>query len=401
MRITHFLSSLAVEWGGVPRFAMDVCHLLAQRGHHATILTTNATDAPPEWIAPTHPEQANPSPPPPGTPRILVAPPSRSPKNWLSSDARALCEREIANADVLHLHGMFEFSVAQVSAIARKHRVPYVLSPHGMLDDWCLTQRRAKKLFYLRTFARAFIRGAARVHLTAQREFEQTKSWYDPARAVVAPCPIDLDAYASLPGPTLAEDAFPFLKDHSTPIALFLGRVNYKKGPDLLIHAVAHLARRHRPVRAVIAGMSEPDDYIRELTALADSLNIGSLVHFAGPVRGATKLSLYQRADVFALPSSQENFGLVLIESLACHTPVITTPGVDIWEELQATGAADIVPRDPVALADAIERIAHDPARRAAMSARARPWVLEAFQPARISEHYESLYRSAIGHQRK
>ena len=117
-------------------------------------------------------------------------------------------------------------------------------------------------------------------------------------------------------------------------------------------------------------------------------------VRFVGPVAGETKRSLFQRADVFALPTHQENFGIVFTESLACETPVITTRGVDIWPELEASGGASIVDRTPEAFADAIAEIVGTEGRSARMGASGRRWVMDYLDVSRITDRFLEVYGS-------
>ena len=143
------------------------------------------------------------------------------------------------------------------------------------------------------------------------------------------------------------------------PIVLFLSRIHPKKGGETLIRAVAQVRSGGRPCSLVFAGTGE-DAYVGSLRALAAELGLEGAVRFVGLVRGAEKLSLYQAAAVLAIPTHQEDFGLVFPESLACGTPVVTTRGVDIWPELESSGGAVIVDRTPGAFAEAIGGLVAD-----------------------------------------
>ena len=106
---------------------------------------------------------------------------------------------------------------------------------------------------------------------------------------------------------------------------------------------------------------------------------------------GCAKLWLYEAADVFVLPTFQENWGFVLIESLACATPVITTRAVDIWPELQSSGASVIVDATPDATAAALSELLGDRARREAVGPTGRAWVLDNLSVDRVLDRYEQL----------
>jgi len=213
----------------------------------------------------------------------------------------------------------------------------------------------------------------------------------------VIPLTFDIDLYRELPDPAPARSAFAFL-DEDVPTSLFLSRIHHKKGIEVLLRAI-HLLHESRDghgkgyaCRLLIAGTGDPD-YIRTLKALASSLGLDETVAFLGHVSGELKLSLLAAADVFVLPTSQENFGLALTESLASGTPVITTPGVDIWPELESSGGAIIVKPEPRLFADAIQNLTRDPSRAHEMGRMGRRWVLEHLDPAIVTQQYCDLYQ--------
>jgi glycosyltransferase involved in cell wall biosynthesis len=136
------------------------------------------------------------------------------------------------------------------------------------------------------------------------------------------------------------------------------------------------------------------------LRALAGAHGSGDHVRFLGLVTRPLKLSLYEAADVFALPTHGENFGLVLPESLACGTPIVTTKGTDIWPELQAAGAR-LCTTDPASIADAIASLLADPPLARELGRRGREWVLSFLDPDRLAGEYERLYHRLSDRARK
>jgi glycosyltransferase involved in cell wall biosynthesis len=111
-------------------------------------------------------------------------------------------------------------------------------------------------------------------------------------------------------------------------------------------------------------------------------------------VSGEQKVALYRWARVFVLPTSQENFGFVLIEALAAGTPVVTTKGVDIWSELLASGGVEVVdPPNAAGIALGVERALAD---RARMSEAGRRWALAEFGGDGIGARCQAMYERAI-----
>ena len=144
--------------------------------------------------------------------------------------------------------------------------------------------------------------------------------------------------------------------------------------------------------KVLIAGTGEPA-YEQHLRTLVQDRDLSEQVSFLGFVKGREKVSLYEAADLFVLPTSQENWGFVLIESLVCATPVITTKGVDIWSELESSGGALIAEQTPQAMAEAVANLLRDPDRLAAMRTKGRRWVLENLSLEQVLGRYEQLYR--------
>ena len=167
-----------------------------------------------------------------------------------------------------------------------------------------------------------------------------------------------------------------------------------KKSIETLIDATKILKDRGKPIRVLIAGTGE-QSYIDELYARALSKGVSSDVTFLGMVVGDLKLSLFAMADIFALPTQQENFGLVYPEAMLCETPVIGTKGTDIWRELEEGGAV-IADRTPEAFADAIETLSSDRERLNELGKTGRTHILQWLDTDTVGEQYEAMYESAV-----
>jgi glycosyltransferase involved in cell wall biosynthesis len=204
---------------------------------------------------------------------------------------------------------------------------------------------------------------------------------------------LDLKPFVNLPGAEQAMSAFPSYTGR--PRLLFLSRLHRKKGLEVLLAALRMLKDRHIAVCALIAGHGE-NNYVNSLKQRAVSLGLSDdECRFLGPVTGTMKLSLYQSADLFILPTSQENFGFVFIEALACGLPVITTTGVDIWPELKASSAAIITDVRPESIADIVATLLARPDELRRMRTCGRDWVFRYMNPTRIVESFESMYELA------
>jgi glycosyltransferase involved in cell wall biosynthesis len=382
VNILHLLSDIDLEHGGVVRAVIDLARQSAAAGHSVIVASWHAPDAPAAW------RQAGAEP----SPRLLLldAPVG---VGRLTPSAQASLSQAIGRADVVHLHTPWEPVNRLVARLCRETRRPYVLTLHGMLDDWCMSQKALKKRLYLSLLGgRALLEGAAAVHCTAQAELDQSGKWFPRGRGVVAPLVFDLEPYRTLPGPGLARSAFGIGPER--PVVLFLSRLHVKKGVHLLIKAAALLRERGMDVQTLIAGVGD-ETYTAGLHGQIGALGLADRVRLLGMVRGVEKVSLFQAADVFALPTSQENFGFVLPEALACGTPALTTRGVDIWPELEGSGSTRIVDQTAEAFAGAIEGLMADADLRRRMGDSGRAWVLRELEPAAVQRRYDAMYAQA------
>jgi glycosyltransferase involved in cell wall biosynthesis len=377
LSIAHYIPAVRLADGGVVRAVLDWCRLLAHRGHRVTLLTYDATDIPQEWLAQ-------------GTalPQIVVLPrPNRLGR--LDAVALNLAQSVIERVDVLHLHGLWLSSNLQLAAIANKLETPYLLTTHGMLDNWATSQRFVKKRIFHALIGRQFLEKAAQIHCMAEEELRQATPWLNGAPATILHCLVDLEPFQNLSKRTASTDRN---AGESIPTLLFLGRLHVKKGIDLLIDVMAELRRRGQAARLLIAGQGEAG-YEADLRDQTRRLGLDDVAQFLGLVTGDAKTSLFQSADLFVLPTSQENFGIALIEAAACGVPLLTTRGVDIWRELEAAGAA-IAERSVTGFADAIERLLRDRAQLQKNAGAVRDWVFATLDPERLLPEYERLYQS-------
>lgn len=381
-KVLHYVPSVRLAEGGVPRAVLDLCGAVHSSATPVTLVTADPTDVPSEWRADN-----------PRYPAVVVVEKPTLPLGFYSQSALRRIEPVFKGADVVHLHIVWQPSNPQIAQILRRHKIPFVLSAHGMLDDWSMKQRPLRKRIFLAAFASSYLSKARFVHATADAERDQIRRYLPSTPAAVVPCVVDLSEYKALPGPEIARTTYG-ITDDGTPTVLFLSRIHVKKGIEVLLDAVALLAGKGTTVNLLIAGPGE-ESYIAQLRSRAESLSIAPRTRFLGMVSGVQKISLYQACDVFALPTSQENFGIVLIESLAAQTPVITTKAVDIWQELERSGAATIADRSAPAFAEAIRRIAQDRHASRRAGEHARRWVLETLDSPTIAARMADVYRTA------
>lgn len=384
MRILHYLSEIDLSHGGVVRSVLDLSDSLARAGHEVTLLTFEPQDLPPAWTENT-----------PGAPRAMAVPWPRYPKSFRRFEKQTLARIRplIAEADVIHLHVPWEGTNIQISRIARSLGKPYILSTHGMLDDWAMARNSLTKHVYLRFIARSLISGAAALHCTAEGERREVLKRVD-SPVEVLPLILDVSLYNSLPGPEIARERFPVIRGAGHAV-LYLGRLFEAKGIETLIDAVALLIAKGRPVRLLIAGVGDPS-YVATLRDRIAAAGIGGHAELLGPVFGADKVSLFQAADLVVLPSVHENFGFVAVEALASAAPAVISRGFQTWAELEASGGVAVADLAPESVASTIADLLDKPEQRRAMGLQGRAFVFAWLDPSRLIEQYASMYERAV-----
>jgi glycosyltransferase involved in cell wall biosynthesis len=175
------------------------------------------------------------------------------------------------------------------------------------------------------------------------------------------------------------------------PTIVFLGRINWKKGLDLLIPAMAHTPG----ARLIVAGNDE-ECYQLKLESLARECGVSSRVSFIGPVHNEAKWQLLRSADVFALTSYSENFGNAVLEAMACGVPVVVTAGVGLASTVAAHDAGRVVEGTPAAIGEAIRNLLHDREARRRLGANGRRIVAERFSWEGVAREMSHLYAELV-----
>ena len=236
---------------------------------------------------------------------------------------KALLAEVGRGAGLVHSHGLWEYQSYAAGKFARKTRTPLVMSTHGMLEPWSIARSRWKKRLVRWLFENRNLRTARCLHATADQEADNIRALGIDKPIAIVPIGLETEPYTQA-DPQEARERWPELRD-KRPL-LFMSRIHPKKGLFNLIEAWAKLAREFADWQLVIAGPDELS-HESEVRAVAEAAGIGGRVTFVGPVYGTLKTSLLAAAGLFVLPTFSENFGIVVIESLAAGVPVITTKG--------------------------------------------------------------------------
>ena len=383
IRILHVIASLAERTGGPAKAAREMARAVARRGHAVSIYTTDRDAEPREGLIAGLAFDDG------GVSIRVFA--QGAPRAFATSwPLAAALDAAIADADVVHIHSLYLFHVWAAARACRRHRKPYLLRPHGTLDPFIRRRRRLAKRVLGALFQDRVIRDAAALHWTAAEEAELAAPATFGAPGVVIPNGLDLSAYATLPPEGGLRRRLP--ETAGRRIVLFLSRLNFKKGLDLLIPAFARVAARRGDLHLVIAG---PDDGMEQAArGWAAAQGVADRVSFPGLLSGTAKLEAFRDASCFVLPSYSENFGIAVAEAMACGLPVLISDKVNIWREIAAAEAGLVVAPDIAAVAAGLETLLGDPAAAAAMGTRARSFVARHYDWTEIAVRLEAVYRA-------
>jgi glycosyltransferase involved in cell wall biosynthesis len=381
MRLLHIVPTYlpASRYGGPLYSVHALCAALARRGHEVHVYTTNVDGPGVSPVPVDRPVEMD------GV-QVSYFVTGRGRRLYRSPAMGARLAASTAGFDVIHLHSVFLWPTAVAAAAARRCNVPYVLSPRGMLvADLIRRKSRWAKTAWIELFERRNIEGAAAVHVTADIEAEElARLGLRAGKVAVIPNGIDVPT-----GTRAAADA-----ERTSPgrRVLFLGRISWKKGLDRLIPAMAHV-----PGADLLIAGNDEENYTPTLRALAERCGVAGCVRFLGPVYGADKWHLMATADVFALPSYSENFGIAVLEAMACGVPVIVTPEVGLASAVREAGAGQIVEGDAESIGRALAQLIADPNRRRALGLAGRKAVEERFSWPTITAQMEALYLDLSG----
>jgi len=218
---------------------------------------------------------------------------------------------------------------------------PYMVFAHGMLDPYfkrAFPFKHLKKWIYWLLVEYWVLRGAYRVLFTcAEEERLASQSFW-----VHRWCSHVVSLGASVPSGSEAARRLAFLgrfpRLQGRRFLLFLGRIDRKKGCDLLVAAFVRAATIDPELDLVIAG-PDAKHWQNELARPVAQAGLGSRVHWTGMLEGEEKWGAFLACEAFILPSHQENFGISVAEAMACGRPVLLSNKVNIAPEIAAAGA--------------------------------------------------------------
>jgi glycosyltransferase involved in cell wall biosynthesis len=371
MQVTQVIAGLAQADGGpsysVPALSGALSELgVAVRLRSVVGAQDNPTVPGPGFTATAHPADA-------GIARLLKG--SRALRTALEHDAH--------DGALLHAHGVWLLPNLYPAWIKRRRPATLLVhSPRGMLAPAALQISRLKKKPVWHLWQQSALQSADCLHATAMSEYEEIRALGLARPVAVIPNGIHLPV---LPG----------LRSHVVEgqcpkTILSLGRLHTKKALDALVRAWATLEPRYPEWCVRIVGPSE-GGYDEELRRLAHALGVVR-ISIEGPVYGEEKLAAYRSADLFVLPTRNENFGIAVAEALAAEVPVVSTKGAP-WSGLEREQCGWWIDHGVEPLANSLAiAMDTDACARAAMGRRGRLWMERDFGWQRVATDMRAVY---------
>jgi glycosyltransferase involved in cell wall biosynthesis len=383
MKIVHVITSIDPDSGGPQAVVMRLAAAQANLGHDVRVVS-QADDRTLARVARLGAAI-------PGFAQVVwhILPPPGVVEAILCLKARPFLTQILADTQHVHLHGVWEPILACAATIAARSGVPYCVCPAGMLDTWSLAQKPWKKRLALAMGCRRMLDGAAFLHALNHDEVKLMRPLHLKAPAEIIPNGIFIEEFERLPSTA----DFPALI--GLPVerrfVLFLSRLHYKKGLDLLANAFQLVARQCPDVDLVVAGPDGgAEDDFRDLVR---RFGLERRVFMVGPIYGETKLQAFVSAACFCLPSRQEGFSIAITEALACGTPVVISDACH-FPEVATAGAGAVVSLDPMDIATAMIDVLLHPLAATAMGYNGRRLVFENYTWPRIAHLTVGLYEA-------
>ena len=338
-RILRAIGTVSPSWGGPVEGLKQISRVHQRSGHRIEVVTLDSATDP--WV-----QECELTVHPTG-PRLGRYGFTKKFIPWLRENRQSY--------DVVIVDGVWQYHGLGTWATLRNSLTPYFVMPHGGLDPW-LNQaypwKRLKKWLYWPWAEYRVLRDARAVLFTCEEERRRARRSFALHRWNEVVTGYGTAEPPGTPAQQIGEflNQFPHLAFKR--LLLYLGRIHQNKGVDLLIQALARvLEERHTlqgqdgpPWHLVIAGPGANPRYLERMRSLATSRLTPSACTFTGMLEGDLKWGALRAAELVALPSHQDSFGMVVVEAMACGTPVLVTTQVGVHHDVRRAGAGVVVP---------------------------------------------------------
>lgn len=308
--------------------------------------------------------------------------------------SRALYQKiaeHVRAVDLVHIQGTATFPGLVAARTAKRLGVPYVLSPRGTLESWALDYKSLKKKAYFGLFEDQTLHDAACIHFTSeheQSESQKTKPFLK--KTTVVPNPIMFTEH--LIDKNQARQKWQI--DEQAFVILYFGRLHPVKNLELLFF----MMQKHLQISNACLYLVGPADtlYRQQLENLISQLGLNCKVFLRPAVNNDEKWSMLRTADVFILPSFQENFGMAAAEAASMQIPIVTSSAVGLATDLQRFQSGIVTQLDAKSFAVAVQELYDNATKRVQMGQAGRQMVRECYAAATVGRQMRQLFEDVI-----
>lgn len=292
--------------------------------------------------------------------------------------------RNAQNFDAIHIHSWWNLTVLFSTMVCVLRGVKPILAPRGMLSAFSLTGR-FKPLFH-RLIGQKLLRNTF-LHATSNQEARECAALIPSWQSVNLPNFLDLTTLPTLQKRTADPSVF---GGKNAPFRLlFLSRLHQKKGVEILFEALAQVPFAWT---LTIAGDGEID-YLEQLKKLSETLRISHKINWLGWIEAKNKWAIYQNADLLVLPSHNENFANVVIESLAVGTPVLVSQYVGLSDYVSEKKLGWVCDTTMESLRETLINSFHQKEKRLEINERSPQQIRQDFDPSVLAQRYVKMYQ--------
>lgn len=393
MKVLHVIPAYETSWafgGGTIKAVSQMCRGLVKQGLDVTVYTTNADGKGGYFDVPLE------EPVDLGGVKVWYfnCCSFGVKKAFYSKSLAKKLENTVKDFDIVHVAAFWQLIQLSVRRACRKFKVPYVFSTHGCLMEWGVGKKTWKRFLYWYLFVRPTLLKANAIHYVSNGEYsESMKTFKNDLPSYIVPNCLMSDDYIVEPEKKknfresldIPKDAF---------IISFLSLIRPRKGLELLIKAFSKL--NSDSIFLLIGGATESLEYLKTLKEMCWDYGIDQKVKWFGLVEPQELTSFYAASDLFVFPSFEEAFGMVVVEAMACGTPVLISKGVPIWQEILEDNAGLVIDFSPQDIADKIEKLASDRSLLQSLSENASQSVRNRYDSDAVASLMKKCYENVI-----
>lgn len=298
-------------------------------------------------------------------------------------------KKNIQHYDIIHMHGIWHFG--SLAPFLIPHRAALVITIHGLLDKWAVAHSKWKKDIVTALYQKRILGKADLIQINNTDEEEDVIRYlgYRPANMVIVPNGMKVSEYMNLPEKGI------FRKKHEISeqqqMILFMGRLNIKKGLDLLLPAFKQVCEKLPDAVLILAG---PDDgYQAETEEFIRTNKLGDRIKLVGMLTDTIKKEALSDADLFVLPSYSEGFSIAVLEAMTSKVPTLVSDRVGFGDYIKQYEAAYLTPLNSEGVATGLLKILQDKSYADELKNRAFKMVTDNFDITVVANQLLEEYK--------